>query len=183
MERNTLGMAIGIITDNFSLKNDAGETVQMRLKFDFTSSTDQEIKSWLCGNRRIAFQRPARGLSKSELLELNGTVIPASDAGKKVKSLEEKISEKIKLGLPRDVAVIAVKNPARFEKLMKMVDEAASEIDDELEDEITDDELEEKVGCDFENALDQSAMSEMISSGNKALEDGVLDELKKKYNQ
>ena len=53
----TLGQMIGTVTDTFSITNARGEKVQISVKWDFTTSTDTDIKSWLCGNRRIAFQR------------------------------------------------------------------------------------------------------------------------------
>ena len=90
---NELGQMIDKVIDNFAITNDAGDKVQLRLTFDFSTSTDVDVKSWLCGNRRIALQRPARAMSKSELESINNTVIMASDAGKKVKTKAERIKE------------------------------------------------------------------------------------------
>ena len=90
---NGIGSLIGKVVDNFSIKNDVGDKVQLKLTFDFTTATDIEIKSWLCGNRRIALQRPARAMDKGELESMNDTVIIAVDAGKKVKTKAERIKE------------------------------------------------------------------------------------------
>ena len=88
-----LGQTIGRVVDNFTITNDADEKVQMRVTWDFSTASDADIKSWLCGNRRIAFQRPSRSLSVSELRDISETTIMAIDAGKKVKSLEEQKQE------------------------------------------------------------------------------------------
>lgn len=93
METINLGQLIGKVVDNFAITNDAGDKVQLKLTFDFSTSTDMDIKSWLCGNRRIALQRPARAMSREELIELNNTTIMAIDAGKKVKTKAERVKE------------------------------------------------------------------------------------------
>ena len=111
---STLGQLVGVVSDNFSIKNDVGDTVQLRVKYDFTTSSDQDVKSWLCGNRRIALQRPSRSLSKDELEGLNDTVIMAVDAGKKVKSKAEKVAEAkatlkaLKEQFPEEYEVVAI---------------------------------------------------------------------------
>ena len=89
----SLGQLIGKVVDNFTITNDAGDKVQLKLTFDFTTSTDADIKSWLCGNRRIALQRPARAMSENELKSMNNTTVMAIDAGKKVKTKAERIKE------------------------------------------------------------------------------------------
>ena len=89
----TLGSLIGKVVDNFAITNDNGDKVQLKLMFDFSTATDVDIKSWLCGNRRIALQRPARAMSADELKALNDTTIIAVDAGKKVKTKAERIKE------------------------------------------------------------------------------------------
>lgn len=93
MENLTLGQMIGKVEDNFSITNDAGDKVQLRISFDFSTSSDADIRSWLAGNRRIALQRPTRSMNAEEIRELNGNVIMAVDAGKKVKSLAERKAE------------------------------------------------------------------------------------------
>jgi hypothetical protein len=118
MEKKNLGQLIGQLIDHFSITNDDGDTVQLTLTFDFSTSSDAEIKSWLCGNRRIAYQRPARAMSKDELTDMNNTVIMANEAGRKVKSKAEKVAAYMAMGIPEDVAIMAVDNPMAFKKAM-----------------------------------------------------------------
>ena len=116
---NELGRLVGVITDNFAVKNDAGDTVQLHVKYDFSTASDEDIKSWLCGNRRIAMQRPLRKLSAEEITNLNGVTILAQDAGKKVKSKEDQIQEFVNAfvgqgidpEMARKLATAAVENP------------------------------------------------------------------------
>ena len=117
----TLGQTIGRVVDNFAITNDAGDKVQVRLAYDFSTATDVDIKSWLCGNRRIALQRPARAKSKAELEALNGMVIVAVDAGKKVKTRAERIAVYTALGLPIDLAEMAVDDPTKFQDAMAKI--------------------------------------------------------------
>lgn len=85
----TLGKMIGVVEDNFEVTNSREQKVKLTVKFDFTTASDADVKSWLCGNRRIAFQRPARSLSVDELKALSGKTVIAQNAGQKVKSAEE----------------------------------------------------------------------------------------------
>ena len=128
-----LGTTIGKVTDNFTITNDAGDKVQIRLTYDFSTATDADIKSWLSGNRRIALQRPSRSLSRTELEELNGQTLMAIDAGKKVKSREERITVYTAIGVPRDLAELAVDDPGRFQELMKQVDTDEGELDENVD--------------------------------------------------
>ena len=88
-----LGELIGLAVDNFSITNDGGDKVQLKITFDYTTASNMDIVSWLNGNRRIAGQRPWRAMSKSELEELSGSTIIATEAGKKVKTKAEKVKE------------------------------------------------------------------------------------------
>ena len=89
MSENTLGQMIGLVEDNFKVTNNAGVETQIRVTYDFSSTPNADIKSWLCGNRRIAAQRPMRSLTSKQVKALDGTIINALDCGKKVKSDEE----------------------------------------------------------------------------------------------
>lgn len=108
-----LGQMIGKVVDNFAITNDAGDKVQLKVKWDFSTSTDADVKSWLCGNRRIAFQRPSRAMSKAELEALNGQTIMAADAGKKVKTLEEQKTEARSI-----LTALKVAHPTEYAKIM-----------------------------------------------------------------
>ncbi len=114
----TLGQTIGKVDHVFSITNHAKDKVQIKVTFDFSTASDDEVKAWLISDRTIAFQRPSRSLSADEIKDLNNTVILASDAGKKVKSRAEKIAELVNVGIPEKLATMAVDNPAAFEKIM-----------------------------------------------------------------
>lgn len=118
----TIGQTIGKVVDNFAITNDAGESVQLKLTFDFSSATDADIKSWLCGNRRIALQRPSRAMSKSELEALSGQVVSATDAGKRVKTRAEKVAALTAIGLPLDFAKMAVDDSIKFQEIVARVE-------------------------------------------------------------
>lgn len=93
---NTLGNAIGKVKHSFSITNDSKEKVQVSVTFDFSTSSDSDIKGWLCGNRSIVLQRPLRALSAAEIAKIDGTTIDASHAGRKVESAEEKVRTAIR---------------------------------------------------------------------------------------
>jgi hypothetical protein len=94
---NTIGKMIGVVYHSFKTTLDNGESVTIKMGFDFANVPDNEVKAWLVSNRVIAFQRPARGLSVAELEALDGTTIQAGDAGKKIVSKREKILAGIKV--------------------------------------------------------------------------------------
>ena len=119
---DTLGKMIGKVVDNFSITNHNGNSTQLRIVWDFTTSSDDEIKSWLCGNRRIVFQRPSRSLSVDELNKLDGTTLLASSAGHKIKSRQERIDALIATGLPEKLAIFAVEQPSKFKEVVGDLD-------------------------------------------------------------
>lgn len=115
----TIGTNIGIVQHTLSITNDRDEKAQITIKVDFSTATDNDIKSWLVSNRVIAGQRPWRKLSLVELKELNGQTFIAQDIGKKVKSRQEQIDQFktafVSAGIPLDkaleLAMAAVDNP------------------------------------------------------------------------
>lgn len=113
-----LGQIIGKVIDNFAITNDAQDKVQVQLRYDFSTASDNDIKSWLCGNRRIALQRPARAKSKVELEALNGMTIMAVDAGKKVKTIAEQRAEAKAI-----LAALKVAHPEEYQAIMDELDE------------------------------------------------------------
>ena len=115
---NELGRLVGKVRHSMSITNSRDEKVSITVSFDFSTATDQDIKSLLVGNRTIAFQRPSRSLSADELTKLDGAVILATECGKKVKSREERIAELTAIGLPIALAEMAIDNPAAFESAM-----------------------------------------------------------------
>ena len=117
-----IGQAIGLVVDNFKVTNDHEDEVQLRVTFDFRQASDNDIKSWLCGNRRIAMQRPLRSLSVEELTELNDTTVNVNDCGKKVRSRAERIAAYVAAGIPEKLAEVAIDNPDKFQAIMDTVD-------------------------------------------------------------
>jgi len=89
---NTIGKLVGIIDHVFKVTNDKGAEVQLSIKIDFSTASDQDLKNWLVSNRIIAGQRPWRALSQAELLDLQGRTFMAQDIGRKVKSRDEQIN-------------------------------------------------------------------------------------------
>ena len=115
----TLGQIIGKIRHTFSITNDAKEKVQLAVWIDFTTASNTDITGWVTSNRVIAGQRPWRALSKSELEDLDGETIFATDIGRKVKSRAEKIATLMAVGLTEHFAEIAVDNPAEFQAIQR----------------------------------------------------------------
>jgi len=115
----TIGQMIGKIEHTFETTLDSGEKVRLTVTFDFTHSPDDMIRSWLVGNRVIAFQRPVRPLALEEAKKLNGRTIAAHNAGKKIESREQQIRKLEAIGLPRKIAELAVDNPDKLEELVK----------------------------------------------------------------
>ena len=118
----TLGQTIGVVRHAFSITNDAGDKVQLTIGVDFTLASDTSIKSWLVSNRTIAGQRPWRGLSASEIRELDGQTIPADGVGKKVKSLEERKAEARAI-----LAALKAAHPEEYAGIVSDVDRLGTE--------------------------------------------------------
>lgn len=119
----TLGQMIGRKVHTFSTTNHAKDKVQTKVTFDFSTCSDQDICTWLLKDRTIAMQKPMRNLSKDEMEAMDGVVVLAQDCGKKVKSRSEKIAELVNLGIPENVAALAIDNPAAFAEIMEKASE------------------------------------------------------------
>jgi len=113
----TLGQTIGIVKHSCSITNNSNEKTSITIGIDFTNSSDSDIRSWLVGNRIIAFQRPTRSLSLDEIQALDGTTIAASDAGVKIKSRSEKIASYVNAGIPENIASAIVDGTISTEKM------------------------------------------------------------------
>lgn len=120
---NTVGQMIGKVRQNLSITNTKNEKVQIGVTFDFSMCTLSDLQAWLVGNRVIAFQRPTRALSVSEIKALDGTTVMANECGRKVKSREERIGEMkvmfMNTGMKEDkaltLATVAIDNPDTLE--------------------------------------------------------------------
>lgn len=113
----SIGKQIGKAVDNFSIKNDYGDKVQLKLTFDYSTATNIDIISWLNGNRRIALQRPARAMNKAGLESMNNTTIIAVDAGKKVKTKAERIKE-----AKATIEALKANYPNEYDDIVKELD-------------------------------------------------------------
>ena len=115
----TLGQAIGVVKHHFDITLDNGTKTSASVDIDFNAVLDNDIKSWLCSNRVISGQRAWRKMSLDEIASnVNNTTFQAGAIGQKVKTRAEKIATYTSMGLPLDLADIAVDEPARFQKIM-----------------------------------------------------------------
>lgn len=120
--QNTLGSAIGIVSDTFEITNDVKEKTKITVKFDFTSVDDQTVKAWVASNRRIALQAQLRKLTIGEIEALDGTTIVAVNAGCKIKSRQEQVSAMTAAGIPVELAKMMIDDPEKFKEVMKKVE-------------------------------------------------------------
>lgn len=126
---NELGKMIGKVVHSCSTKGDLGWKRTTSITIDFSLVPDSEITSWLCSNRVIAGQRAWRSMAEDEFMNnVHESTIPALEIGKKVKTRQERIDALTAIGLPDDLAAMAVDNPTGFKASMDSVAEM-----DELE--------------------------------------------------
>ena len=120
---NEIGMLIGKVSHAFNITpHGTKEKTSLSVTIDFTTASDTDIKSWLASDRTIAMQRPMRSLSSDEILvNYDGQTILATDVGKSIKSRAERIAELVNVGLPEDVAELAIDNPSSFADIMANV--------------------------------------------------------------
>ena len=120
---NEIGMLIGKITHAFNVTPHGSKTkTPLSVTLDFTTSSDADIKQWLASDRTIAMQRPMRSLTSDEILaNYNGQTMLASDVGQKIRSRAERIAELVNVGIPNDVAELAIDNPSAFAEIMASV--------------------------------------------------------------
>lgn len=95
-------------------------SVVLNVELDFTGATREELIEWAVGDRKIAAQRWLRSKTPEYLNELqkSGFRVHAREAGKQVKTREEKITEFVNMGIPQNIAEIAVDNPEKLEQMM-----------------------------------------------------------------
>ncbi len=84
-----LGKTIGVISHSLKITNSVKDIVTIGVEFDYSTMDDQAIKNLIVRSTTIDFQRPTRLLSASEIKSLNGTVVIAQNAGRKVQSASE----------------------------------------------------------------------------------------------
>ena len=117
-DNNRLGKLIGTIDHVFSMRLDKSSTDKFNLsvKFDFSTSTDQEIRVWLASNRTIALQKPLRAMTPSKITAINKTTIMANTAGNSIVDPMEQL-DKITNGMtPEQMLSYALELQAKASK-------------------------------------------------------------------
>lgn len=71
----SIGEEIGVIERTFSTRNEAGDKVQISVRFDFSSAPDEVIRDWLVSNRVINLQSSLRKLSVEEIKAYDGKTV------------------------------------------------------------------------------------------------------------
>lgn len=87
----TIGELLGVFEHTYGYMSNTGAKGQVTSKFDCTTSTLAEVRSWIAGNRAIARQRVFKGMSTDDIIETSGDIVIAQDAGKKVASLADTV--------------------------------------------------------------------------------------------
>ena len=115
----TIGQAIGVVKHNLDITLDNGAKTSASVNIDFTSTSNQDIKSWLCSNRVISGQRAWRKMSLDEFTSnVDKQTFAASSIGQKVKTHEEKVTllrdTMASIGYSEDEIELACDNVDRF---------------------------------------------------------------------
>ena len=119
----TLGQTIGVVKHHLDITLDNGTKTGASVDVDFSAASDNDIKSWLCSNRGISGQRAWRKMSLQEFLDdVDGNTFQASSIGQKVKTKAEKVNVYTSMGLPLDLATLAVDEPTKFQTIMNSVE-------------------------------------------------------------
>lgn len=115
----TIGQTIGVVQHTFSIELNNGSKGVATINIDFSLATDTDINTWLCSNRTISGQRAWRKMTFEEFMSIvHGQTFQATAIGQKVKTRAEKITTYTSMGLPLDLAEIAVDDPVRFQNIM-----------------------------------------------------------------
>ena len=86
---NQLGTIIGVIESGpFGTTLASGDKITMSIKFDFSTTSDDDIKRMLLADRKIAVQRPIRMLTASAAQQCRNMMVLAHNAGAKIETPE-----------------------------------------------------------------------------------------------
>ena len=86
---NQLGALIGVIESGpFGTTLASGDKITMSIKFDFSTTSDDDIKRMLLADRKIAVQRPIRLLTPSAASQCRNMMVLAHNAGAKIETPE-----------------------------------------------------------------------------------------------
>jgi len=97
-----------------STRLDCGDSFTTVIEIDYSGVDQESILEWATSNRVIAFQRSLRKLTRDEckaLVRDGAITVHAPNAGHKIESESERINRLVNLGIPRNVAELAVRNP------------------------------------------------------------------------
>ena len=117
---NTIGQLIGKCKHSYTCTpSDGSKGYRVDVSYDFTNTSDTDIKTWLCGSRAIAQAKVVNALSMDEIDTLvSGHVFPASSVGNKIVSLEEQ-----KRNAMATLEALKASNPEMFNELIEKVTE------------------------------------------------------------
>ena len=115
-------MAKKVVETSLSVKG-GSLTKAHTLNVKFTFMPDDPIYDWAVSERKIALQRVLRTKTDEVVDKLpNPLELLAVDAGRNIRTREERIAEFVAMGIPEKMATMLVDNPeklAEFEKMMK----------------------------------------------------------------
>lgn len=101
---------------------DSGEEWTGTYAVSWAGATERQRDNWAASNRWIVFQRGLRKLSLAEVENMtdeHGVLnFNALTAGQKVMSEQERIEKLVALGIPANVAKLALQNPDLAEKMI-----------------------------------------------------------------
>jgi len=99
----------------------SGYSITLNIQMDFSGCTRDELVAWALAERKVALQRVLRGKSPEFLQQLaddGGLQVHARDAGRNIKTRDERIDELTESGVPRNVAEVLVDNPEKLSQLL-----------------------------------------------------------------
>ena len=117
MESN-IGALIGIVKHSFTCTpSDGTKGYRVDVSYDFSHTSDTDIRTWLCGSRAIAQAKVVNALSMDEIDTLvSGKTFPASSVGNKIVSLEEQKRNAI-----ATLEALKASNPEMFNDLIDQI--------------------------------------------------------------
>jgi hypothetical protein len=117
---NKLGQMIGVVKHSFTCTpSDGSKGYRVDTAYDFTNTSDVDIKTWLCGSRAIAQAKVVNALTMDEIDTLvSGRTFAAHLVGNKIVSLEEQ-----RRNAMATLEALKASNPEMFNELIDKVTE------------------------------------------------------------
>ena len=107
MSENTLGLALGVVDVAYTVEMANGDKLQISNKFDCSSLTDIEVRSYVMNSLKIKRRVILKKLTNAEVLETSGDTILAANAGKKILSRQEQMIAELLSKVGGDEAKLA----------------------------------------------------------------------------